>query len=235
MPITDNSDKAGNTDKAGRPVRLAITVVLALVAFGVAVGLVVSYLSTTALKAAGIDGSTSDAVTATQEPVISPTQRPGTAAAPSHGGQKTAPKTVQKTAPKTVQKSTQKATPEPEKKDPQKKRKKKPQEKPSPDPKKPSRQGPGQLPGTLRVNDGRVPAFKQVRLRGRIPGVRPGRRVQVERLEAGRWRRFPVTARAEARGEFSVRVALGHPGANVLRVRLPGTRRLTGQATVTVR
>ena len=227
MPITDNSDKAGNTDKAGRPVRLAITVVLALVAFGVAVGLVVSYLSTTALKAAGIDGSTSDAVTATQEPVISPTQRPGTAAAPSRGGQKTAQKTAQKT--------TQKATQEPEKKDPQKKRKKKPQEKPSPDPKKPSRQGPGQLPGTLRVNDGRVPAFKQVRLRGRIPGVRSGRRVQVERLEAGRWRRFPVTARAEARGEFSVRVALGRPGPNVLRVRLPGTRRLTGQATVTVR
>ena len=223
MPITDNSDKAGNTDKAGRPVQLAITVVLALVAFGVAVGLVVSYLSTTALKAAGIDGSTSDAVTATQDPVMSPTQRPGTAAAPSRGGQKTA------------QKTTQKATQEPEKKDPQKKRKKKPQEKPSPDPKKPSRQGPGQLPGTLRVNDGRVPAFKQVRLRGRIPGVRSGRRVQVERLEAGRWRRFPVTARAEARGEFSVQVALGRPGANVLRVRLPGTRRLTGQATVTVR
>lgn len=79
-----------------------------------------------------------------------------------------------------------------------------------------------------------VGSYQPVRLRGQVAGATAGTRLRVERREGDRWARFPVTTSARARGYFTVRVALGRPGANVLRVSVIGSPRSSPPVTVEV-
>ncbi len=205
VPTTDDDTRNRSGNPSGNPIRLALGVLVGLLAFGVAIGLVVSYLSTNALRAAGID----DADPATSTATSSATREPAT---PSTRSGRPGSKTDR----------------------PSDKASDKGAAKPSAKPSKPRTKNTPARAGTLSAGQTEVAAFDQVQLRGRLRGVAAGTRVQVERREAGRWARFPVTTTTGRGGSFETAVALGQPGRNVLRVRAPGTPRVTPVVTITV-
>lgn len=72
----------------------------------------------------------------------------------------------------------------------------------------------------------------RVDLWGRYPR-HPGTWLAVQRLEHGRWERFPVTAVVHG-GRFRTWVESGRPGPNRFRVVDPRTGRASAPVTVTV-
>ncbi len=74
--------------------------------------------------------------------------------------------------------------------------------------------------------------MQRVDLRGRYPG-HGGSRLQVQRLEGGRWSAFPVDVTVRS-GGFHTWVASGRPGRNRFRVVDPATGRTSPPVTVTV-
>lgn len=75
--------------------------------------------------------------------------------------------------------------------------------------------------------------YQLVSLRGGVSGNLGGR-LHVQRFEGGSWRRFPVTAGIHAK-RFRVRVALGRPGPNRLRVVAPGRGVVSDAVTIRIR
>lgn len=88
--------------------------------------------------------------------------------------------------------------------------------------------------GRLAASSASARAYERVRLTGTLPRTAAGRTLQVERLEGGAWVPFPTTATTDASGSFTTYVELGQPGANVLRLSLPGSDRSTPPVTVTI-
>lgn len=86
---------------------------------------------------------------------------------------------------------------------------------------------------TLSVDRQHVGRMGRVHLFGRYSG-HAGTVLVVQRLEHGRWARFPVTVVVRD-GRFRTWVASGRPGPNRFRVRDPGAHRPSTPVTVTVR
>ena len=179
-------------DRDGRVLRLVAYSVGGVIVLGVVVGLLLSWVGTSVLDAAGINGD--DGGTA-QRPIMQDPATPTASPTPTPAE----PTTTEPTEPTTT------ATDKP----------------------------PGGT-GTLVVTPQSAPAFTRVTLTGRLPGVPAGTSLQVQRFEAGSWVTFPTTATAAASGSFSTYVEIGQPGANRMRVIVPGSGRSSPTATITI-
>ncbi len=203
---TDND--AG--DPSGSRIRLALMVVASLLAAGVALGLAVSWLGTSALRAAGVDDD----------------QTPQSATSSSP----TTPARTSKPSP-TASSERSRLTPS-ESSTPDRKSDTRPSR--TARTRKPAEDKTPVATGRLAASAARVGSFEQVRLHGRLEGVRAGTVLRVERRDAGRWVRFPTTTTVEPGGRFTVHVALGQPGPNLMRVSVSGSARHTSSTTITV-
>lgn len=86
---------------------------------------------------------------------------------------------------------------------------------------------------TLNASPREVRRMGRINLVGRYPG-HAGARLVVQRLERGRWVRFPVSATVRS-GRFRTWVASGQRGVNRFRVVDTRTRRASEPVTVRVR
>jgi len=86
---------------------------------------------------------------------------------------------------------------------------------------------------TLNASPRDVRRMGRIHLVGRYPG-HGGARLAVQRLERGRWVRFPVSVTVRG-GRFRTWVASGHRGVNRFRVVDTRTRRASDPVTVRVR
>lgn len=86
---------------------------------------------------------------------------------------------------------------------------------------------------TLSASPREVRRMGRIHLVGRYPG-HAGARLAVQRLEAGRWVRFPVSVTVRS-GRFRTWVASGQRGVNRFRVVDTRTRRASEPVTVRVR
>ena len=183
-------DEPAERPRDDRILRLVMLSVGGVIVLGVAVGLLLSWVGTSVLDAAGIDGEDTGG---SQRPIMTdPVETtPSTTPTPDE------PTTSEPTEPTTTNE-------------------------------------PGDKVGTLVATPESAASFQRVTLTGRLPGVPAGTSLQVERLEGGSWVTFPTTATATASGSFSTYVELGQPGANQMRVVLPGSSRSTPTVTITI-
>lgn len=84
----------------------------------------------------------------------------------------------------------------------------------------------------LRAGQTRVGAMQQIDLSGNYPGG-DGAILQVQRLEAGTWSEFPVTASVSG-GSFSTYVQTGRAGPNKFRVVDTDTGKKSNPVTVII-
>jgi hypothetical protein len=92
--------------------------------------------------------------------------------------------------------------------------------------------GPKSPPITLRVFPRQVAAGQRINLTGLYPGGN-GVRLQVQRLENGRWTDFPVTVPVSA-GQFTTYVTTSHSGVNRFRLLDSASQHRSNPVKVTV-
>lgn len=86
---------------------------------------------------------------------------------------------------------------------------------------------------TIRADRHHVGRMGRINLSGRYRG-HAGTILVVQRMEHGRWERFPVSVAVRG-GRFRTWVASGRPGPNRFRVRDPRTHRRSAPVTVIIR
>jgi serine/threonine protein kinase len=82
---------------------------------------------------------------------------------------------------------------------------------------------------------GSAKPFEAVQLSGTFTGGRSSTFLQVQRLEGGTWRSFPLPTRADRTGQFTTFVELGQPGRYPLRVLDPESGATSGTVVLVVR
>lgn len=103
-----------------------------------------------------------------------------------------------------------------------------PKAKPSPTPKATSK---GPQP-SLSTDNSRVPPGQKFRLRGKIPGVKPGEPLQVQvKDDKGPWDDFPVTTPTRDKGAFETTVYTSRTGDRKFRL----IHKPSGEATPTLK
>ncbi|QHC26314.1 hypothetical protein [Streptomyces sp. GS7] len=92
---------------------------------------------------------------------------------------------------------------------------------------------PAKVTVSAAANKRDVRAGQELRITGKVTGVRPGSKVRLQQQDHRRWVNLPVTATVQKHGEYQLHIKPAHKGRTVYRVTAGGA--VSHNVIVTVR